>query len=269
MNEHLLLVEDDDAIAVALRLHLEGAGYRLHREADGQQAMAAIDRQRFDLVLLDLMLPGADGWHVIRQAREWAPRLPIIVVTARTNEHDRVEVLALGADDVMGKPFSMRELLARITAALRRTAVENARSERLPVQEGELTVDPSRMSVIVAGQPADLTPLEFKLLMTLVEERERAVSRDEIFRRVWGAERAHGDRSVDVLVRRLRRKVDEVGGAYTYIQTLHGVGYRFLTTARRLPAAGAGGFPGPAPEPADALRPSRGAPVPPAAPRAS
>ena len=181
------------------------------------------------------MLPGVDGWHLIRQAREWAPRLPIIVVTARTNEHDRVEVLSLGADDVMAKPFSMRELLARVTAALRRTAVENAQSDRLPVAEGELSIDPERMSVIVAGRPAELTPLEFKLLWTLAEGRERTLSRDEIFRRVWGGERAHGDRSVDVLVRRLRRKVDEVGGSFTYIQTLHGVGYRFQATPRVMP----------------------------------
>jgi DNA-binding response OmpR family regulator len=184
------------------------------------------------------MLPGADGWHVIRQAREWAPRLPIIVVTARTNERDRVEVLAMGADDVMAKPFSMRELLARVTAALRRTAIESAASERLPVAEGELSIDPERVSVIVAGRPVGLTPLEFKLLWTLAEGRDRALSRDEIFRRVWGGERAHGDRSVDVLVRRLRRKVDETGGDYTYVQTLHGVGYRLHATRRRMPAAG-------------------------------
>jgi len=188
--------------------------------------------------VLDLMLPGVDGWHLIREAREWAPRLPIIVVTARTNEHDRVEVLSMGADDVMAKPFSMRELLARVTAALRRTAVENARSERLPVAEGELSIDPERMSVIVSGRPVELTPLEFRLLWTLAEGRDRALSRDEIFRRVWDAERAHGDRSVDVLVRRLRRKVDETGGGYTYVQTLHGVGYRFQATPRRMPAGG-------------------------------
>lgn len=265
----ILIVEDDESTAEAMAFHLRTAGLEPTVVGDGLAGLRALRTATPDVVVLDLMLPGADGWHVIRQAREWAPRLPIIVVTARTNEHDRVEVLALGADDVMGKPFSMRELLARITAALRRTAVENARSERLPVQEGELTVDPSRMSVIVAGRPADLTPLEFKLLMTLVEERERALSRDEIFRRVWGAERAHGDRSVDVLVRRLRRKVDEVGGAYTYIQTLHGVGYRFLTTPRRLPVAVPAALPGPAPDPAGLLRPSPGAPVPPAAPRAS
>jgi DNA-binding response OmpR family regulator len=123
----------------------------------------------------------------------------------------------------------------RVTAALRRSAVESAQSDRLPISEAELSIDPERMSVIVAGRPANLTPLELKLLWTLAESRSRVLSRDEIFRAVWGGERAHGDRSVDVLVRRLRRKVDEVGGRYTYIQTQHGVGYRFLPTPRRMP----------------------------------
>lgn len=233
----ILIVEDDESTAEAMAFHIRAAGMEPTVAPDGLAGLRALRSGTLDAVVLDLMLPGADGWHVIRQAREWAPRLPIIVVTARTNEHDRVEVLSLGADDVMGKPFSMRELLARVTAALRRTAVENARSERLPIQEGELSIDPERMSVIVSGRPADLTPLEFKLLWTLAEGRERTMPRDEIFRRVWGGERGHGDRSVDVLVRRLRRKVDEVPGAYTYVQTLHGVGYRFLATPRRMPGA--------------------------------
>jgi DNA-binding response OmpR family regulator len=231
----ILIVEDDDSTAEAIAFHMRAAGLEPTVAADGLAGLRALRSASPDAVVLDLMLPGVDGWHLIRQAREWAPRLPIIVVTARTNEHDRVEVLSLGADDVMAKPFSMRELLARVTAALRRTAVENAQSERLPVSEGELSIDPERMSVIVAGAPAELTPLEFKLLWTLAEGRDRAMSRDEIFRRVWGGERGHGDRSVDVLVRRLRRKVDEVGGGYTYIQTLHGVGYRFQATPRRMP----------------------------------
>jgi DNA-binding response OmpR family regulator len=233
----ILIVEDDDSTAEAIAFHMRAAGLEPTVATDGLAGLRALRSASPDAVVLDLMLPGVDGWHLIRQAREWAPRLPIIVVTARTNEHDRVEVLSLGADDVMAKPFSMRELLARVTAALRRTAVENAQSERLPVSEGELSIDPERLSVIVAGRPADLTPLEFKLLWTLAEGRDRAMSRDEIFRRVWGGERGHGDRSVDVLVRRLRRKVDEVGGSFTYIQTLHGVGYRFQATPRRMPGA--------------------------------
>jgi len=231
----ILIVEDDESTAEAVAFHMRSAGLDPVIAPDGPVGLRALHNSTPDAVVLDLMLPGVDGWHVIREAREWAPRLPIIVVTARTNEHDRVEVLSLGADDVMGKPFSMRELLARVTAALRRTAIESARSERLPIAEGDLSIDPERMSVIVAGRPAELTPLEFTLLWTLAEGRDGAITRDEIFRRVWGRERAHGDRSVDVLVRRLRRKVDEVGGEYTYIQTLHGVGYRFLTTPRRMP----------------------------------
>lgn len=255
---NILIVEDDEGIAEAIAFHVRAAGMEPTVAADGLAGLRALRGSSPDALVLDLMLPGADGWHIIRRAREWAPRLPIIVVTARTNEHDRVEVLALGADDVMGKPFSMRELLARIGAALRRTAIEDARADRAPVREGDMGIDPARMSVVVAGRPAELTPLEFRLLLTLVDDRERALSRDEIFRRVWGAERGHGDRSVDVLVRRLRRKVDESGGGYTYIQTLHGVGYRFRATPRSLPAAA-----GPPPTP------SRAAPGPPAGPRAS
>lgn len=234
-SSRILIVEDDESTAEAIAFHMRSAGLVPEVAADGLAGLRALQSRAPDAVVLDLMLPHIDGWHLIRQVREWAPRLPIIVVTARTNEHDRVEVLALGADDVMAKPFSMRELLARVTAALRRAAVERAGSDRRPVSEGELSIDPERMSVIVAGRPAELTPLEFKLLWTLAEGRDRAMSRDEIYRLVWGGERAHGDRSVDVLVRRLRRKVDEVGGGYTYIQTQHGVGYRFLATPRRLP----------------------------------
>jgi two-component system response regulator BaeR len=258
----ILIVEDDESTAEAIAFHMRAAGLEPTIAADGLSGLRALRSATPDAVVLDLMLPGVDGWHIIRQAREWAPRLPIIVVTARTNEHDRVEVLSLGADDVMAKPFSMRELLARVTAALRRTAVESAGSEHVPIAEGELSIDPERMSVIVAGRPAELTPLEFKLLLTLAESRSGALSRDEIFRHVWGGERGHGDRSVDVLVRRLRRKVDEVGGSFTYIQTLHGVGYRFLTTPRRMPSSSVvGSAPGPTP--------SRAAPGPPGAPRAS
>lgn len=231
----ILIVEDDESVAEAVAFHVRAAGFDATIAPDGLAGLRALRNDAPDALILDLMLPGVDGWHIIRQVREWAPRLPIIVVTARTNEHDRVEVLSLGADDVMAKPFSMRELIARVTAALRRTAVESARADQAPIAEGELHIDPERMAVVVAGRPAELTPLEFKLLWTLAEGRSRALSRDDIFRRVWGGERGHGDRSVDVLVRRLRRKVDEIGGEYTYIQTLHGIGYRFLTTPRRMP----------------------------------
>lgn len=235
----VLVVEDDESTAEAVAFHLRAAGLAPTLALDGLEALRALRAEPPDVVLLDLMLPGVDGWHLIRQTREWAPRLPIIVLTARTNEHDRVEVLSLGADDVMAKPFSMRELLARVRSAVRRTAAEEADAGAEPVVEGEISIDSDRMSATMAGRPLDLTPLEFTLLWTLADGRGRALSRDDIFRAVWGRERGHGDRSVDVLVRRLRRKVDEVGGAFTYVQTLHGVGYRFQATPRCMPDAGA------------------------------
>ncbi len=233
----VLVVEDDESIAEAVAFHLRAAGMAPSLAPDGLSALRALHNSPPDIVLLDLMLPGVDGWHLIRQTREWAPRLPIIVVTARTNEHDRVEVLSLGADDVVAKPFSMRELMARVQAALRRIAVAGDDGTPEAVHEGEMSIDPERMTVTIAGRMIDLTPLEFTLLWTLADGRTRALSRDEIFRLVWGRERGHGDRSVDVLVRRLRRKVDETAGAFTYVQTLHGVGYRFVAVPRCMPGA--------------------------------
>ena len=148
MSAHLLLVEDDDAIADALRLHLEQAGYRLHREADGLRAMAAIDRQRWDLVLLDLMLPGADGWDVCRHLRGRHADVPVIMLSARSAEAHRVLGLELGADDYLTKPFSMAELLARVKALLRRAellrAAQTAPAQQPAVRNGELEILPGR-----------------------------------------------------------------------------------------------------------------------------
>jgi DNA-binding response OmpR family regulator len=227
----ILIVEDDESIGEAVAFHLGRAGMRTSLAADGLAGLATLKREPPDVLVLDLMLPHVDGWHLIREARSWAPHLPIIVVTARTNEHDRAEVLALGADDVLSKPFSLRELGARVAAALRRRAAFRPEAAA-PVFAGDLVVDSERLTVRLGGLPVDLTPLERKLLQVLLDHRDRVLSRDELFRRVWGGERGHGDRSVDVLVRRLRAKVDPPGGAYAHIQTQHGQGYRFLPSAR-------------------------------------
>ena len=235
----ILIIEDDESTGEAVAFHLGRAGFAPRLEADGLAGLQALKSGLPDVLVLDLMLPHIDGWHLSREVRSWAPNLPIIVMTARTNEHDRVEVLALGADDVVSKPFSMRELVARVSAAVRRASVAQADSERKEIVAGDLVIDPDRLAVAIAGEPIDLTPLEFKLLWVLSEHRGRALSRDVIYERVWRADRGHGDRSVDVLVRRLRRKVDEIGGAYTYIQTQHGVGYRFDAMLRRMPSTSA------------------------------
>ncbi len=228
MNEHLLLVEDDDAIAVALRLHLEGAGYRMHREADGHKAMAAIDRQRFDLVLLDLMLPGADGWEVCRHLRARHADTPVIMLTARSAEAHRVLGLELGADDYVAKPFSMLELVARIRALLRR--IEQLRStsgSRLEFAFGPYRLDTVRRELLCADTPVPLTLREFDLLHFLVKHPGRPFSRAELLQRVWGDGFDGYEHTVNSHINRLRNRIEENPREPRRVVTVWGVGYRF------------------------------------------
>ncbi|MDO9096102.1 MAG: response regulator transcription factor [Rubrivivax sp.] len=228
MNEHLLLVEDDDAIAVALRLHLEGAGYRLHREADGRQAMAAIDRQRFDLVLLDLMLPGADGWEVCRHLRARHADTPVIMLSARSAEAHRVLGLELGADDYVAKPFSMLELVARIRALLRR--VEQLRSTTASRQEfafGPFKLDTVRRELLCADAPVPLTLREFDLLHFLLKHPGRPFSRTELLQRVWGDGFDGYEHTVNSHINRLRSRIEDNPREPRRVVTVWGVGYRF------------------------------------------
>jgi DNA-binding response OmpR family regulator len=228
MNEHLLLVEDDDAIADALRLHLEEAGYRLHREADGRLAMAAIDRQRWDLVLLDLMLPGADGWDVCRHLRARHPDVPVIMLSARSAEAHRVLGLELGADDYLAKPFSMLELVARVRALLRR--MEQMRSSSAAASElrfGPFRLDTLRRELLRAEQAVPLTLREFDLLHFLAHHPGRAFSRAELLQRVWGAGFDGYEHTVNSHINRLRTKIEDNPREPRRIATVWGVGYRF------------------------------------------
>ena len=228
MNEHLLLVEDDDAIAGALRLHLEQAGYRLHRESDGNRAMVAIDRQRWDLVLLDLMLPGADGWDVCRHLRQRHADVPVIMLSARSAEAHRVLGLELGADDYLAKPFSMLELVARVRALLRR--IEQLRSA--PAQAAELRFGRFRLDIVRRelqrdDHPVSLTLREFDLLHFLVTHPGRAFSRGELLQRVWGAGFDGYEHTVNSHINRLRTKIESDPSDPRRIVTVWGVGYRF------------------------------------------
>jgi DNA-binding response OmpR family regulator len=232
MNQHLLLVEDDDAIADALRLHLEEAGYRLHREADGRLAMAAIDRQRWDLVLLDLMLPGADGWDVCRHLRGRHPDVPVIMLSARSAEAHRVLGLELGADDYLAKPFSMLELVARVRALLRR--VDQMRSSPAAASElrfGPFRLDTLRRELIRAEQAVPLTLREFDLLHFLARHPGRAFSRAELLQRVWGAGFDGYEHTVNSHINRLRTKIEDDPREPRRIATVWGVGYRFDAVA--------------------------------------
>jgi DNA-binding response OmpR family regulator len=232
MNEQLLLVEDDDAIADALRLHLEQAGYRLHRECDGRLAMAAIDRQRWDLVLLDLMLPGADGWDVCRHLRARHADTPVIMLSARSAEAHRVLGLELGADDYVAKPFSMLELVARIRALLRRIEqLKAAVPATGALRFGAFQLDTVRRELLHQGAPLPLTLREFDLLHFLLRHPGQAYSRQELLQRVWGDGFDGYEHTVNSHINRLRSKIEADPREPRLIVTVWGVGYRFESAA--------------------------------------
>ena len=247
MNEQLLLVEDDDAIAVALRHHLEGAGYSLHREANGHHAMAAIDRQRWDLVLLDLMLPGADGWEVCRHLRARHADVPVIMLSARSAEAHRVLGLELGADDYVAKPFSMLELVARIRALLRR--IEQLRSPAAPKQElrfGPFRLDTLRRALLRGSDTVPLTLREFDLLHFLLKHPGRPFGRSELLQRVWGAGFDGYEHTVNSHINRLRSRIEDDPRDPRRVVTVWGVGYRFDPDPDPAPASASAPAPAPA-----------------------
>jgi DNA-binding response OmpR family regulator len=222
----VLIIEDDDVIAQGMARHLTAAGFDTVGVANGETGLARLRFEQPDVCVLDLMLPGIDGWRVIEQARGEGIGTPIVVVSARGTEHDRVNALELGADDYLVKPFSMKELAARVAAAARRgtRAQEPRRGDEIEVEE--LRLDPRNVQAYVDGASADLTPTEFRLLYALALDQGRVLTRDELLQRVWGRRASHRDRTVDVFVRKLREKVDARAPRHTFIQTRYGVGYK-------------------------------------------
>ena len=222
----VLIIEDDDVIAQGMARHLTAAGFDAVGVANGETGLARLRYEQPDVCVLDLMLPGIDGWRVIEQARGEGIGTPIVVVSARGTEHDRINALELGADDYLVKPFSMKELSARVAAAARRgtRAQEPRRGDAIEVEE--LRLDPRNVQAYVDGQSAELTPTEFRLLYALALDRGRVLTRDELLQRVWGRRASHRDRTVDVFVRKLREKIDARSSGHTFIQTRYGVGYK-------------------------------------------
>jgi DNA-binding response OmpR family regulator len=223
----VLIVEDDEVIAQGMATHLAAEGFEPVVVAKGEQGLARLRYENPDVCVLDLMLPERDGWSVIETARAEGIGTPIVVVSARGTEHDRVHALEIGADDYLVKPFSMKELAARVRAAARRGVrpPEQPRGEAIEVEE--LRIDPREVQAYVAGESADLTPTEFRLLYALALEDGRVVSRDELLQRLWGRRETHRDRTVDVFVKKLREKLDRPEASHTFIQTRYGVGYKF------------------------------------------
>jgi two-component system alkaline phosphatase synthesis response regulator PhoP len=222
----VLIVEDDEVIAEGMARHLQAGGFDAVAVAKGEQGLARLRYEQPDVCVLDLMLPGQDGWSVIETARAEGIGTPIVVVSARGTEHDRVHALEIGADDYLVKPFSMRELVARVGAAARRGVRPAEEKRGDPIEIEELRIDPREVQAFIDGRSAHLTPTEFKLLYTLALDRGRVVTRDELLQKVWGRRETHRDRTVDVFVRRLRQKIDRPASVHSFIQTRFGVGYK-------------------------------------------
>jgi DNA-binding response OmpR family regulator len=223
----VLIVEDDEVIAKAMTTHLAAAGFDALYVAKGQTGLARLRFERPDVCVLDLMLPGLDGWQLIETARREGIGTPIVVVSARGSENDRVRALELGADDYLVKPFSMRELVARVRAAARRGVRAKPVTRGDPIEVEELFIDPHVVQAYVDGLSAELTPTEFRLLHALALEQGRVVTRDELMQRLWGRRQTRRDRTVDVFIRKLRDKVDRRAARHDFIHTRYGVGYRF------------------------------------------
>jgi len=220
----ILVVEDDMQIARTLRDYLEVAGFEVTVVGDGSAAISSFRGDHPDLLVLDLGLPGMDGLDVARELRR-ASGTPIIMLTARGEESDRIVGLELGADDYLVKPFSPKELVARVRAVLRRTSGAVTGAEVL--RAADVEVDVPRMRVHVGGTPVDLTPTEFQLLSTLVREPGRVFTRGQLQDALHGVAIDSYDRAIDAHVKNLRRKIEPEPGRPRYVLTVHGVGYRF------------------------------------------
>lgn len=229
--KRVLLVEDDRDIVELVRYNLEKEGYQLLSAADGAIGLAQVRKTPPDLLILDLMLPKISGLEICKEIRKDVNlnRLPILMLTAKGEEADRVVGLELGADDYVTKPFSPRELAARVKALLRRSE-PGAPPEKL-VEVGALRIDPAAYRVTRAGKPVAMSTLEFRLLYFLASRPDRVFSRDQLLDAVWGTERFVTPRSVDVYVRRLREKIEMDPQRPTYMKTVRGAGYKFETRA--------------------------------------
>lgn len=233
-ERNILVVDDERTIREVVRRYLELEGFAVTEAETGPQALSILQENRPDLIVLDIMLPGVDGFSItrrLRQTSDYSPLsidgdIPIILLTARSNEVDRVSGLELGADDYVTKPFSPRELVARVKAVMRRSIAVEVESEA-PVEFGGLRLDPRSRSVSVAEKGVSLTAKEFDLLWFLMRHPRQVFKRQQLLDKVWGYEFYGDESTVTVHVRRLREKLEPNPSKPSYIQTVWGVGYKF------------------------------------------
>jgi DNA-binding response OmpR family regulator len=223
----ILLVDDEETIQKLLTFPLERAGHRVVQARDGEEALERFSSEDVDLVVLDLMLPKMDGLEVCRRMRAEASAVPIIMLTARGDEVDKVLGLELGADDYITKPFSIREFMSRVRALLRRAQLPPASARTEVIETDGLRIDTARRLVAVRGAPVELTYLEFELLRTLAAQPGRVFSRRQLLDDLWGGAEFRDPRTIDVHVRHLREKIEQDPAEPEFIFTVRGVGYRF------------------------------------------
>ena len=227
MDKRLLLVEDEPGLQLALTDRLSAEGYAVETAGDGPSAIVRATGEPFDVIVLDVMLPGRDGFDVAKTIRSQGVQTPILMLTARTQVVDRVVGLKLGADDYLTKPFETIELLARIEALLRRAPSASPGLAFERYQIGDITVDVRRAEITRAGHAVDLSAKEFQLLKYFIEHRGATLSRDELLHEVWGYNATPSTRTVDVHVAWLRQKLEPNSRVPQYILTVHGLGYKF------------------------------------------
>ena len=226
----ILVIEDDPDIADLLHIHLSDLGYALDQADDGKTGLDKALRGHYALVILDLMLPELDGLEVCKRIRAQDPYLPILMLTAKAEELDKVLGLELGADDYLTKPFSIRELIARVKALFRRIEIDQENRQRdamQPLRFGDLTLEPDKRKVTLRDQTIELTAKEFDLLMLFAQHPGRAYSRQELLDLVWGYQYAGYSHTVNTHINRLRSKIEDDPSAPRYIKTVWGLGYRF------------------------------------------
>ena len=227
-GKHILVVDDEPSVVEVVGLYLEREGYRVTVARDGQAALDAVSRDQPDLIVLDLMLPKMDGLEVTRRLRgPGETSIPIIMLTAKREEMDRILGLELGADDYVVKPFSPQELVSRVKAVLRRVTTSSTVGDLRTLSYGSLSIDPRNRSVVVNGRERSLTALEFDLLHFLVRHPRQVFTRAQLLDQVWGYEYFGDASTVTVHVRRLREKIEDDPSQPRWVQTVWGVGYRF------------------------------------------
>lgn len=220
LNTRILLVEDEEKLRTIIKKYLDNEGYRVFEAANGQEALDLFEVEEMDLVILDVMMPIMDGWMTLKLIRKKS-KIPVMMLTARTDEEDTVFGLELGADDYVAKPFRARELVARVKALLHRSG-KIASHDKINI--GQIHIDTAAMRVDVGNEEVVLSPKEYELLLYFINNNNQALSREQILTRIWGYDFEGDDRTVDTVIKRLRKKLGEEGER---INTIRGIGYRF------------------------------------------